>query len=76
MLKFDGLGDSESILRNKRYLKETVQRLMRRGIVPQGMAGMDGSAAIRRRSATRRSASNANDSRNTLSARGRRDHGR
>jgi hypothetical protein len=35
MLKFDELGDSESILRNKRYLKETVQRLMRRGIVPQ-----------------------------------------
>jgi len=35
VLKFDELGDSESILRNKRYLKETVQRLMRRGIVPQ-----------------------------------------
>ena len=35
MLKFDELGDSESILRNQRYLKETVQRLMRRGIVPQ-----------------------------------------
>jgi hypothetical protein len=34
------------------------------------MAGMDGSAAIRRRSVTRRSASNANDSRKTLSARG------
>jgi len=35
MLKFDELGDSESILRNQRFLKETVQRLMRRGIVPQ-----------------------------------------
>jgi hypothetical protein len=29
------LGDSESILRNKRYLRETVQRLIRRGIIPQ-----------------------------------------
>ena len=27
--------DSESILRNKQYLRETVQRLIRRGIVPQ-----------------------------------------
>jgi hypothetical protein len=35
VLKFDELGDSESILRNRRYLKETVQRLMRRGIAPQ-----------------------------------------
>ncbi len=34
-LKVDELGDSESVLRNKRYLKETVQRLIRRGIVPQ-----------------------------------------
>lgn len=29
------LGDSESILRNNRYLRETLQRLIRRGIVPQ-----------------------------------------
>ena len=35
VLKFDELGDSESILRNRRHLKATVQRLMRRGIVPQ-----------------------------------------
>ena len=35
MLEIDELGDSESILRNKRYLRETVQRLIRRGIVPQ-----------------------------------------
>ena len=35
MLKIDELGDSEAILRNKRYLRETVQRLIRRGIVPQ-----------------------------------------
>lgn len=35
VLKIDELGDSESILRNKRYLRETVQRLIRRGIVPQ-----------------------------------------
>ena len=35
MLKIDELGDSESILRNKGYLRETAQRLIRRGIVPQ-----------------------------------------
>jgi hypothetical protein len=35
VLEIDELGDSESILRNKRYLQETAQRLMRRGIVPQ-----------------------------------------
>jgi hypothetical protein len=35
LLEIDALGDSESILRNKRYLQETVQRLIRRGIVPQ-----------------------------------------
>ena len=35
VLEIDELGDSESILRNKRYLRETVQRLIRRGIVPQ-----------------------------------------
>ena len=34
-LKIDELGDSESILRNKGYLRETAQRLVRRGIVPQ-----------------------------------------
>ena len=35
VLEIDELGDSESILRNKGYLRETVQRLVRRGIVPQ-----------------------------------------
>ena len=35
VLKIDELGDSESILRNKGYLRETAQRLIRRGIVPQ-----------------------------------------
>ena len=35
VLKIDELGDAESILRNKGYLRETVQRLIRRGIVPQ-----------------------------------------
>jgi type IV secretory pathway VirD2 relaxase len=35
VLAIDELGDSESILRNKRYLRETVQRLIGRGIVPQ-----------------------------------------
>jgi hypothetical protein len=34
-LKIDELGDSEAILRNKVYLREAVQRLIRRGIVPQ-----------------------------------------
>ena len=34
-LNIDELGDSESILRNKGYLRETAQRLIRRGIVPQ-----------------------------------------
>jgi type IV secretory pathway VirD2 relaxase len=34
-LKIDELGDSESILRNKRYLRDAAQRLIRRGIVPQ-----------------------------------------
>jgi len=35
VLKIDELGDSESILRNKGYLRETAQRLIGRGIVPQ-----------------------------------------
>ncbi len=34
-LDIDELGDSAAILRNKRYLRETHQRLSRRGIVPQ-----------------------------------------
>lgn len=35
VLEIDELGDSESILRNRPYLRETAQRLVRRGIVPQ-----------------------------------------
>jgi len=35
VLKIDELGDSESIMHNKRYLRDTVQHLIRRGIVPQ-----------------------------------------
>jgi hypothetical protein len=35
VLKIDELGDSESILRNKGYLRETAQRLIGRGIVLQ-----------------------------------------
>jgi len=35
VLEIDELGDSESILRSTRYLRETAQRLVRRGIVPQ-----------------------------------------
>jgi hypothetical protein len=34
-LKVDDLGDSESILRNKGYLRAAAQRLVRRGIVAQ-----------------------------------------
>jgi type IV secretory pathway VirD2 relaxase len=34
-IEIDDMGDSEAILRNKRHLRETAQRLMRRGIVPQ-----------------------------------------
>ncbi|MGI8742256.1 MAG: DUF3363 domain-containing protein [Bryobacteraceae bacterium] len=35
VLEINELGGSESILRNKRYLRESAQRLIRRGIVPQ-----------------------------------------
>jgi type IV secretory pathway VirD2 relaxase len=34
-LRIDELGDSESILRNKRHLRESAQWLIRRGIAPQ-----------------------------------------
>jgi len=34
-LEIDELGDSESILRNREHLKETAQKLIRRGVVPQ-----------------------------------------
>ena len=34
-LDIDELGDSEAILRNKRHLRETLQRLSGRGLVPQ-----------------------------------------
>jgi hypothetical protein len=35
VLEIDELGDAESILRNKLHLRETAQRLIRRGIGPQ-----------------------------------------
>jgi len=35
VMKIDELGESESILRNPRYLRETAHRLVRRGIIPQ-----------------------------------------
>ena len=35
VLEIDDLGDSESILRNKRHLRETAQHLMRKRVVPQ-----------------------------------------
>ena len=34
-MEIDDMGDSEAILRNKRYLGETAQRLIRRAVVPQ-----------------------------------------
>jgi hypothetical protein len=34
-VEIDDMGDSEAILRNKGYLRETAQRLIRRGIIPQ-----------------------------------------
>jgi type IV secretory pathway VirD2 relaxase len=35
VVEIDELGDAESILHNKRHLRETAQRLIRSGIVPQ-----------------------------------------
>jgi hypothetical protein len=35
VIKIDELGDSESILHNKAYFRETAQRLIPRGMVPQ-----------------------------------------
>ena len=35
VLEIDELGDAESILRNKLHLRETAQRLVRRGIIPK-----------------------------------------
>jgi hypothetical protein len=34
-LEIDEFGDAESILRNKLHLRETAQRLIRRGVVPK-----------------------------------------
>jgi hypothetical protein len=34
-LEIDDMGDAEAILRNKHHLRETAQRLIRRGIVPK-----------------------------------------
>jgi type IV secretory pathway VirD2 relaxase len=34
-LEIDDMGDSEAILSNKRHLRETAQRLVRRGILPK-----------------------------------------
>ncbi len=40
-LQIDELGNAESILRNKLHLRETVQKLIRRGIIPKD-GGWDG----------------------------------
>lgn len=34
-LEIDDMGDSEAILSNRRHLRETAQRLIRRGILPK-----------------------------------------
>jgi hypothetical protein len=34
-MEIDDMGDSEAILRNKRHLHETAQRLIRRGLIPK-----------------------------------------
>ena len=41
VLQIDELGDAESILRNKLHLRESAQRLIRRGIIPKD-DGWDG----------------------------------
>ena len=41
LLEIDDLGDSELILRNRRYLREAAQHMIRRGIIPQD-AGWNG----------------------------------
>jgi type IV secretory pathway VirD2 relaxase len=41
VLEIEEFGDAESILRNKRYLREAVQRLFRRAVIPQD-DGWDG----------------------------------
>jgi type IV secretory pathway VirD2 relaxase len=35
VVEIDDMGDSEAILRNKRHLRDTAQRLIRRGIIPR-----------------------------------------
>jgi hypothetical protein len=40
-LQIDELGDAESILRNKLHLRETAQKLIRRGVIPKD-GGWDG----------------------------------
>jgi hypothetical protein len=41
VLEVDEFGDAESVLRNRPYLRETAQRLIQRGTVPQDN-GWDG----------------------------------
>ena len=64
-LQIDELGDAESILRNKLHLRETTQKLIRRGIIPKD-GGWDGwlgryqkalaeaAAALERQAATKK----------------------
>jgi hypothetical protein len=40
-MEIEEFGDGESILRNKRHLRETAQRLIQRGVIPQD-DGWDG----------------------------------
>ena len=70
MLQIDELGDAESILRNRLYLRETAQRLIRRGIVTQDH-GWDGwLGRYQKALAEAASLSNANEQRKQLSATG------
>jgi hypothetical protein len=35
VIEIEDLGDSEALLRNKRYFRDKAQRLIRQGLVPQ-----------------------------------------
>ena len=68
VVKIEELGDAESISRNKRFLRETVQRLIRRGIEPEEDCWNGGSGATRRRFTRPRRLWNANALGNESSA--------
>jgi type IV secretory pathway VirD2 relaxase len=67
-LEIEEFGDAESILRNKRHLREAAQRLIRRGVIPKMTVGMDGLVVIGRRLRKRLPRSNSNVPRGKPSA--------